>query len=264
MNQEDKIVMDKYATGEIVAVDTQPVKLAGNPEERLKQGKEAAKALMSVAKPVNIQGNQHLPIGDWQTIGSFYGLSAGAEDSEPVVIDNVSGFKAKAVVRKSDGTIISSAIGYCMDEGTWKGREMFAQASMAQTRACSKALRMVLGWVVVLAGYKDTPAEEMDFQDQGVAGGETIKARTEKVIVTHNPPETVDGLECPQCKGGMVDNRDIDGGAKLSGKGKKLVSEGKPLEGAGLKLPLYKCSDDNCKGVIWENTKPIAEEEIPF
>ena len=95
-------------------------------------------------------------------------------------------------------------------------------------------------------------------------GGETIKARTEKVIVTQNPPETVDGLECPQCKGGMVDNRDIDGGAKLSGKGKKLVSEGKPLEGAGLKLPLYKCSDDNCKGVIWESTKPMAEEEVPF
>ena len=95
-------------------------------------------------------------------------------------------------------------------------------------------------------------------------GGETIKTRTEKVIATHNPPETVDGLECPTCKGGMVDNRDIDGGAKLSGKGKKLVSEGKPLEGAGLKLPLYKCSDDNCKGVIWESTKPMAEEEIPF
>ena len=95
-------------------------------------------------------------------------------------------------------------------------------------------------------------------------GGETIKTRTEKVIVTQSPPETVDGFECPTCKGGMVDNRDIDGGAKLSGKGKKLASEGKPLEGAGLKLPLYKCSDDNCKGVIWENTKPIAEEEIPF
>jgi len=34
-------------------------------------------------------------------------------------------------------------------------------ASMAQTRACAKALRNVLSWVVVLAGYKPTPAEEM-------------------------------------------------------------------------------------------------------
>jgi len=44
---------------------------------------------------------------------------------------------------------------------------------MAQTRACAKALRNVLAWVVVLAGYAPTPAEEMDSvtvnkQDSGV------------------------------------------------------------------------------------------------
>ena len=39
---------------------------------------------------------------------------------------------------------------------------LFQLASMAQTRANAKALRNVLSWVVVLAGYKPTPAEEMD------------------------------------------------------------------------------------------------------
>lgn len=38
---------------------------------------------------------------------------------------------------------------------------LFQLASMAQTRANSKVLRNVLSWVVVLAGYKPTPAEEM-------------------------------------------------------------------------------------------------------
>lgn len=38
---------------------------------------------------------------------------------------------------------------------------LFQLRSMAQTRACSKALRNVLAWVVVLAGYQATPAEEM-------------------------------------------------------------------------------------------------------
>jgi hypothetical protein len=38
---------------------------------------------------------------------------------------------------------------------------MFQLRSMAQTRACAKALRNVLAWVVVLAGYKPTVAEEM-------------------------------------------------------------------------------------------------------
>jgi hypothetical protein len=32
---------------------------------------------------------------------------------------------------------------------------------MAQTRACAKALRNVFAWVVVLAGYAPTPAEDM-------------------------------------------------------------------------------------------------------
>ncbi len=37
----------------------------------------------------------------------------------------------------------------------------FQLRSMAQTRAGSKALRNVLAWVAVLAGYKPTPAEEI-------------------------------------------------------------------------------------------------------
>jgi hypothetical protein len=37
---------------------------------------------------------------------------------------------------------------------------------MAQTRACAKALRNVLAWVVVLAGYAPTPAEEMESGEQ--------------------------------------------------------------------------------------------------
>src|SRR3990167_1775382 len=38
---------------------------------------------------------------------------------------------------------------------------LFQLRSMAQTRACAKAYRNVLAWVVVLAGFKPTPAEEM-------------------------------------------------------------------------------------------------------
>jgi hypothetical protein len=38
----------------------------------------------------------------------------------------------------------------------------FQLASMAQTRAGAKALRNAFAWVVVLAGYQPTPAEEMD------------------------------------------------------------------------------------------------------
>lgn len=42
----------------------------------------------------------------------------------------------------------------------------FQLRSMAQTRACAKALRNVLAWVVVLAGYKPTVAEELTGTEQ--------------------------------------------------------------------------------------------------
>ena len=38
---------------------------------------------------------------------------------------------------------------------------LFQLRSMAQTRACAKALSNLFKWVVVLAGYKPTPADEM-------------------------------------------------------------------------------------------------------
>lgn len=42
-----------------------------------------------------------------------------------------------------------------------KPKPLFQLRSMAQTRAQAKALKNVFSWVVVLAGYKATPAEEM-------------------------------------------------------------------------------------------------------
>jgi hypothetical protein len=54
------------------------------------------------------------------------------------------------------------AYGVCSsDEPNWRGKPEFQLASMAQTRAAGKVLRLLLGWIVTLAGYEPTPAEEM-------------------------------------------------------------------------------------------------------
>lgn len=46
-------------------------------------------------------------------------------------------------------------------------KPLFQLRSMAQTRASSKVLSLVFKWVVVLAGYNPTPAEEVDEQTVG-------------------------------------------------------------------------------------------------
>jgi hypothetical protein len=46
-------------------------------------------------------------------------------------------------------------------ENRWRTADDYAIRSMAQTRATSKALGSVLRFIVTLAGYDGTPAEEM-------------------------------------------------------------------------------------------------------
>jgi len=85
----------------------------------------------------------------------------------------------------------------------------FQLRSMAQTRASAKAFRNVLAWVVVLAGYKPTPAEEMpspDLQDND----EHSPSQGSTTISSGNPQETksiicpisqmdIDEKECRSC-----------------------------------------------------------------
>ena len=69
---------------------------------------------------------------------------------------------------------------------------LFQLRSMAQTRACSKCLRNVLAWVVVLAGYRPTPAEEMDgvFQQRTQSQGKpTVTPPQRKSEAPSQTPE---------------------------------------------------------------------------
>jgi hypothetical protein len=66
--------------------------------------------------------------------------------------------------------LVGSAEGMCArDEETWNDRSDYALRSMAETRAESRAYRRAVGWLVNLAGYNPTPAEEMG----GGPGGAT-------------------------------------------------------------------------------------------
>jgi hypothetical protein len=143
--------------------------MARAPEAVLAEAQKAAQALQKViagkVKPVIINGKQYLEFEDWQTIARFYGLAAMVEKTDYLELGKARGFTARAnVVNVNTGLVVSAAEAMCMDDEEWsrKGhKELNHLRSMAQTRACGKALRNVLGWVVVLAGYGTTPSEEM-------------------------------------------------------------------------------------------------------
>jgi hypothetical protein len=81
---------------------------------------------------------------------------------------------ARAWLTDSRDTVVSLADGYCStEERSWKDKPFYARASMAQTRALAKAMRLRHAWVMVMAGYAPTPAEEMSEElFEHPAGGE--------------------------------------------------------------------------------------------
>ena len=153
---------------QIIEVPLSDIAVSRAPKEVLMEASNAAKALTEVIskkkKPVIFNGQHYLEFEDWQTIGRFYGISSKIVSSNFVEMGEVKGFEAHAIaIQTATGKEVSAADSVCLnDEPNWSRKPMFQLKSMAQTRACAKALRNVLAWVVVLGGFGATPAEEMD------------------------------------------------------------------------------------------------------
>jgi hypothetical protein len=76
----------------------------------------------------------------------------------------VNGFDWEACVevRTAGGVVVGRAEAMVSRaEEKWSRRDDYALRSMAETRAESRAWRKAIGWIVHLAGYNPTPAEEM-------------------------------------------------------------------------------------------------------
>lgn len=184
---EPPAVIPRAATPVILKMDK-------TPEATLTEAAEAAKALRHVidtntaVKPQRYGKKEHLGYELWQTCGHFYGLAPQTEWTRYVEYGPAAGFEARVnLIHTATGAVVSSAQMMCMnDEENWSARPkyewqgservlvgstpvpLFQLQSMAQTRAASKAFRMVLSRVAVLAGYDPTPAEEMEgvYQDR--------------------------------------------------------------------------------------------------
>ncbi len=133
----------------------------------------------------SIGGKKHVLVEGWTCLGSMLGVFPRTAWTKP--LEN--GWEARVEVVNLSGAVISAA-SCTRDEANWGKRDDYALRSMAQTRATSKALRMPLGFIAVLAGYSGTPAEEMPQE----ATGSRVR-----------PPAAVDGV----LVGEIVDESDV-------------------------------------------------------
>jgi len=123
-----------------------------------------------------IQGKKFPRVEAWTTVGGMLGVVP--REAEPPKLtqydDGYEEYEATVeLVRVSDGAIVGRASAIVgTDEQTWKNRPRYARRSMAVTRATGKAYRLGFSWIMSLAGYEPTPAEEMD----GVVEGQYTEA----------------------------------------------------------------------------------------
>lgn len=177
-------------TNQLVTVDEQggavaptggPVALFGSadPVQIVAHARTVANALADVVAQQNlfteIRGRRHVRVEGWTLLGSMLGVFPLCAWSRP--IDR--GWEARVEARTLAGALVGAAEAQCTrDEDRWADQPDYALRSMAQTRATSKAMRLPLGFVISLAGYDATPAEEMD--GIGGDGGGSAAPRAER------------------------------------------------------------------------------------
>ncbi len=109
-----------------------------------------------------IQGRKYVKCEGWTTMGALFDLYPTITELKKEKNDREIIYTATCEIRRTNGQTLTRAISSCSNMERGKRNMMeFQIASMAQTRAVSKAFRIALSWVMALAGYESTPAEEM-------------------------------------------------------------------------------------------------------
>lgn len=111
-----------------------------------------------------ISNKNYVHVEGWQFAGASMGIFPIIKSLDNQSSENEIKYRAEVeLVRLSDSTVVGYGIAICSNkEKKKRDFDEYAIASMAQTRATGKAFRMTIGWVMKLAGYEATPAEEAD------------------------------------------------------------------------------------------------------
>lgn len=171
----ETLAKEIVVVGEEVQLGTLSV---SGPSEVIKRASAVARELANVINDRKlykvINGRKFVQVEGWSTLGAMLGILP----RERQVAKFEGGWEAYVeLVRASDGVIIGGASAICTrDEKNWGKRDEYAVRSMAITRATGKAFRLGFSWIMTLAGYEVTPAEEMPDEPAREWDAKTVKA----------------------------------------------------------------------------------------
>jgi hypothetical protein len=155
---------------------------------------ELARVIHDKKLYARISGKEHVLVEGWTLLGSMLGLFPYTVWTRQLE----DGWEARVEARTTDGRAIAAAEAECLRaERRWSRADDYAIRSMAQTRATSKALRLPLGFVMQLAGFEATPADELDQPEPERSSAGPVSATREQrqrigeliVVLTETKPE---------------------------------------------------------------------------
>lgn len=205
---------------------------------------------------------EYVMVEGWEILGTILGIVPVTTIIEEIKNKHghTIGYKARGTlyrnpIIKNDeivgGTIIARA--EAQADKTGRQKEMHAIASMSQTRALGKAYRMGLSWIMKMAGFEGTPAEEMPkFRENEDNGTEEVlrskvepKTKKEDVTFMDVEAEEVTGFETADNIEPVDDDPVITNYAKSIAK--KVMSEGNKITRRTMRA---KCFELTQNGII--------------
>jgi hypothetical protein len=177
-----------------------PPPVIGGGVATIEQARTVARELARVVEECGLYvvlrgGQRHVKVEGWLTLGAMLGLTA----REVSCTESDGVYTAVVEVVNSRGHVLARASAECgapdeLDrhgQPVWANRPRYARRGMAVTRATSRALRMALGWIMPLAGYSGTPAEDVEpIRDQ-------IEAESERPPRPQKPKPRPQPQPCP-------------------------------------------------------------------
>jgi len=168
MNDHDQEIVE----GEVrdLTIIDQPREMLNatrTPEGTVELATRLATALSDIVERqhlfASISGKKFPTVEAWMTIARMDnvvaqevvgGIVRHPDDSYEAMVE---------LIRLSDGMVVGRGSALCGTPGDspWDKRSLPVRRSMAVTRATSRAFRQQYSWIMALAGYEPTPAEEM-------------------------------------------------------------------------------------------------------
>jgi hypothetical protein len=132
----------------------------------------------------------------WTAMIAMLGIFPRADYCKRLEREDEIAYEAKVTLRHLSGIEVGAGDAICSSrERNWSGRDEYAIKSMAQTRAVGKACRLSFSWIMALAGYEVTPAEEMVSEDKPKITMPKAKASTP---IMEEPEISFPGEEAPR------------------------------------------------------------------